>query len=137
MATDLSEAPQSRKVERAGQVLQVKDVRLFGIGGGKLALELTFGGDVTGHIYFVGTPRYDAGTNELFVPDLDDDVGSKNTLVSGVEWVKHDEIRDFFRNNARWSSGRRRREGATREGLTAIREWRKIVSRGEQVQGGR
>lgn len=106
LATDLLRKHlKGRKVERSGQKLQVKDVRLFGIGGGKLALELTFGGDVAGHIYFVGTPRYDAGTNELFVPDLDYDVGSKSMLVSGVEWVKHDEIRNFFRDNARWSIG--------------------------------
>ena len=57
-----------RKIERAGRTMEVKDLRLFGIGGGKLALELRFGGDVSGHVYFVGTPRYDVGTNELFVP---------------------------------------------------------------------
>jgi hypothetical protein len=94
-----------RTVERAGRKLEVKDVRLFGIGGGKLALELHFSGDVRGHVYFVGTPRYDAGTNELFVPDLDYDVGSGNLLVSGFEWLKHDDVRDFFRQQARWSIG--------------------------------
>lgn len=94
-----------RKVERAGRTMEVRDVRLFGIGGGKLALELRFGGDVSGNVYFVGTPRYDAGTNELFVPDLEYDVGSKNVLVSGVEWLKHDDVRDFFRQQARWSIG--------------------------------
>ncbi|MGK2962060.1 MAG: DUF4403 family protein [Gemmatimonadaceae bacterium] len=106
LATDLLRKHlKGRKIERAGQTLQVRDVRLFGIGGGRLALELRFGGDVAGHIYFVGTPRYDASTNELFVPDLDYDVGSRSLLVSGVEWVKHDEIRNFFRDNARWSVG--------------------------------
>jgi hypothetical protein len=94
-----------RKIQRAGQTVEVKDLRLFGIGGGKLALELRFAGDVDGHVYLVGTPRYDAGTNELFVPDLDYDVGSKNLLVSGIEWLKHDEVRDFIRNEARWSIG--------------------------------
>ena len=94
-----------RRVQRAGQTMEVKDVRLFGIGGGKLALELRFGGDVSGNVYFVGTPRYDAGTNELFVPDLDYDVGSKSLLVSSVEWLKHDEVRDFIREQARWSVG--------------------------------
>lgn len=94
-----------RKVQRAGQTFEVKDVRLYGIGGGRLALELKFGGDVKGIVYLVGTPRYDAGTNEIFVPDLDYDVGSKNLLVSGVEWVKHDEVRDFIRSQARWSVG--------------------------------
>lgn len=106
LATDLLRKHlKGRKIERAGQTLQVRDVRLFGIGGGKLALELRFGGDVAGHIYFVGTPRYDAGANELFVPDLDYDIGSRNLLVSGVEWVRHDEVRNFFRDNARWSVG--------------------------------
>ena len=94
-----------RTIQRAGQTMQVKDVRLFGIGGGKLALELRFGGDVSGNVYFVGTPRYDAGTNELFVPDLDYDVGSKSLLVSSVEWLKHDDVRDFIRQQARWSVG--------------------------------
>ena len=94
-----------RTVQRAGQTLQVKDVRLYGIGGGRLALELRFGGDVAGIVYLVGTPRYDPGTNEIFVPDLDYDVGSRNLLVSGVEWVKHDEVRDFIRSQARWSVG--------------------------------
>lgn len=94
-----------RKVERGGQTLEVKDLRLFGIGGGKLALELRFGGAASGHIYFVGTPRYDSEANELFIPDLDYDVGSKSLLVSGVEWVKHDDVREFFRTQARWSVG--------------------------------
>ena len=94
-----------KKFERAGQSLVVKDVRLFGIGGGKLALELSFGGRASGHVYLVGTPRYDPGTNELFVPDLEYDVGSANLLVSGVEWVKHADVRDFLRSQARWSIG--------------------------------
>ncbi len=94
-----------KKVQRAGQTLEVEDVRLFGIGGGKLALELRFKGATKGQIYFVGTPRYDAKTNELFVPDLDYDVGSANRLVSGLEWVKHDDVREFFRRRARWSVG--------------------------------
>ena len=94
-----------KKIERSGQELVIKDVRLFGIGGGKLALELRFTGAAAGHVYFVGTPKYDLASNELFVPDLEYDVGSKNLLVSGVEWVKHDEVRDFFRSQARWSVG--------------------------------
>ena len=106
IATDLLQRHlRGKRVERSGQTLEVRDVRLFGIGGGKLALELKFGGAASGHIYFVGTPRYDAGTNELFIPDLDYDVGSKSLLVSSVEWVKHDDVREFFRSQARWSVG--------------------------------
>lgn len=94
-----------KKIDRAGQTLVVSEVRLFGIGGGKLALELRFKGAANGRIYFVGTPRYDVATNELFVPDLDYDVGSQNLLVRGLEWVKHDDVRGFVRGRARWSVG--------------------------------
>ncbi|HVF41209.1 MAG TPA: DUF4403 family protein [Gemmatimonadaceae bacterium] len=107
----LAKQLRGKKVQRAGQTLEVEDVRLFGIGGGKLALELRFKGASKGHIYFVGTPRYDAGTNELFVPDLDYDVGSANLLVSGFEWVKHDDVREFFRRQARWSVGNIMQQG--------------------------
>lgn len=92
-------------VEGKGQTLVVKDVRLFGIGGGKLALELNFRGTVSGRIYFIGTPRYNPRTNELFVPDLDYDAGSANLLVSGFEWLKHDDVRDYFREHAQWPVG--------------------------------
>ena len=107
----LSNQLKGKKVQRAGQTLEVKGVRLFGIGGGKLALELRFSGAVDGKIYFIGTPSYDVRTNELFVPDLDYDVGSANALVSGFEWVRHAEVREFFRRQARWSVGNVMRTG--------------------------
>jgi hypothetical protein len=94
-----------KKVERGGQKLEIKDARLFGIGGEKVAMEVQFKGNASGRIFLVGTPRYDPGTNELYVPDLDYDAGTNALLVRGLEWVKHDDIRDFIRANARWSVG--------------------------------
>ncbi len=94
-----------KKFTRAGQTLEVRDARLFGIGGGKLALELRFKGAANGHVYLVGTPRYDVASNELYVPDLDYDIGSTALLVRGLEWVKHDDVREFITKNARWSVG--------------------------------
>ena len=101
----LEKALVGKIVEGKGQTLVVRHVRLFGIGGERLALELEFRGTVAGRIYFIGTPKYSAATNELFVPDLDYDAGSANLLVSGFEWLKHDEVRDYFRKNARWPVG--------------------------------
>ena len=94
-----------KKFERAGQIFEVQDVRLYGIGGGKLALELLFKGGANGRIYLVGTPRYDVATNELYVPDLEYDIGSRNLLVRGLEWITHDDVRDFVRGQARWPVG--------------------------------
>lgn len=103
LASDLLKKQLAGKIiEGKGQSLVVKDVRLFGIGGGKLALEVDFRGTVSGRIYFIGTPRYNPATKELFVPDLDYDAGSANLLVKGFEWVKHDDVRDYFRHHAQW-----------------------------------
>jgi hypothetical protein len=106
LATSLLEKHIVGKViERGGQKLEIRIARLFGIGGEKVALELQFRGNVSGRIYLVGTPRYDPGTNELYVPDLDYDAGTNALLVQGLEWVKHNDVRDFIRTNARWSVG--------------------------------
>jgi hypothetical protein len=94
-----------QKFTRAGQTLEIRDARLFGIGGGKVALELRFKGAANGHVYLVGTPRYDVASNELYVPDLDYDIGSTALLVRGLEWVKHGDVRDFITKNARWPVG--------------------------------
>lgn len=94
-----------RKFEKAGQSFEVKNVRLYGIGGGKVAMELNFKGAANGRIYLVGTPRYDVATNELYVPDLEYDVGSIPLLAQGLEWMKHDDARDFIRSQARWAVG--------------------------------
>jgi hypothetical protein len=103
LASDLlKKALVGKIIEGKGQTLVVKDVRLFGIGGGKLALQVDFRGTVAGRIYFIGTPRYNPATKELFVPDLDYDVGSANMLVSSFEWLKHDDVRDYFRGHAQW-----------------------------------
>ncbi len=101
----LEKALVGKIVEGKGQTLVVRHLRLFGIGGGRLALELEFRGTAAGRIYFIGTPKYNSATNELFVPDLDYDAGSANLLVRSFEWLKHDEVRDYFRKNARWSVG--------------------------------
>lgn len=106
LATDLlRKAIVGKTFTRAGQSLEIREARIFGIGGGKLALELRFKGAANGHVYLVGTPRYDAASNELYVPDLDYDVGSTALLVQGLEWVKHDDVRDFITKNARWPVG--------------------------------
>ena len=106
LATDLLEKHIVGKTfERGGQKLEISQARLFGIGSEKVALELRFKGNVKGSIFLVGTPRYDPGTNELYVPDLDYDAGTNALLVRGLEWVKHNDVRDFIRENARWSVG--------------------------------
>jgi hypothetical protein len=92
-----------REFVQAGRRLTVEDVEVTGIGGGRIALGLTFGGAVRGRLYFTGTPALDREARELRVPDLDVDIGSANLLVQGLDWLKGQEMRDFLRDRARVS----------------------------------
>jgi hypothetical protein len=101
----LTKETRGKTISAGGQKMTLSYVRVSGIGGGRLALEIHFKGDVTGQIYFVGTPRYDLATDQLTVPDLDFDVATANVLASGYEWIQHSDIRDTFRERARWPVG--------------------------------
>jgi hypothetical protein len=94
-----------RRIQAAGHNLRIRNLRLSGIGSGRLALEVLIDGSTTGRLFFVGTPHYDAATNEVYVPDLDFDVNTSHMLVSGLDWLRHDEFRRFLRERARFAVG--------------------------------
>ena len=101
----LTEELQGEKIGKGGRSVEVRTVRMFGLGGGKVALEIGFAGAARGHIFFVGTPHYDYAGDRLYVPDLDYDVASANMLVRGLAWLKHDDLRNYLRTKARWPVG--------------------------------
>jgi hypothetical protein len=101
----LTEELHGQKVKKGGHKITVVRARMFGVGGNKIALEVEFRGSASGRIYFVGTPHYDAASDRLYVPDLDFDVGTEHVLVRGLEWLQHDELRDYLRDKARWPVG--------------------------------
>jgi hypothetical protein len=92
-----------RTFQQAGRSLQVEDIEVIGIGGGRVALGVTVRGAVRGRLYFTGTPHLDREQRELRVPDLEVDIGSANLLVQGLEWLKGKEMRNFLRARARVS----------------------------------
>ncbi len=92
-----------RKFEQSGRKLRIEAVDVMGIGGGRVALGITLQGAVHGRIWFTGTPALDRERRELYVPDLDVDVGTANLLVRGFEWLKGEEMRNFLRARARVS----------------------------------
>ncbi len=49
-------------------------------------------GAVSGDAYFVGTPSVDTVLRVLTVPDLDFDVATANSLVSGLAWLKKGDL---------------------------------------------
>jgi hypothetical protein len=104
MSAVLSQKLRNMKVRAGGGELIVKRITVFGVGRGRLALGLEFGGTAQGRVWFQGTPRYDVATGILKVPDLDFDATSADLLVQGVAWLKGDDIREFLRTQATFST---------------------------------
>ena len=98
----LTEILAGRTLEQPEGTLTLERIRALGIGGGKVALDVYFGGDARGHIYLVGTPEIDPATDQIHVPDLSFDVETRNLLLQGYAWVAREDILEFFRERARW-----------------------------------
>lgn len=91
-----------KRIERGERHFIIEDVTLSGIGAGRVALGVRFGGSMSGRVYLTGTPRYDAAMDQLLVPDLDFDLRSSSTLVRSLAWLKDDAIVGFLRERARF-----------------------------------
>ncbi|MGQ0641116.1 MAG: DUF4403 family protein [Gemmatimonadaceae bacterium] len=105
-----------RSIDVSGRRIRVDYAELSGIGAGRVALGVRFGGTVNGTVYLTGTPQLDTLTRQVHVPDLEYDVGSARLLVRGVEWVRGVNVRDFLRAQARIP------DSEALEGLRALAE---------------
>jgi hypothetical protein len=92
---------QDREVDLGGRLVQIRELSLQGIGGGRVALEVDFAGTARGRIFLVGTPELDTERGEIHVPDLDFDLQTRNVLVGGLAWLAHDRLVAFLRERAR------------------------------------
>ena len=98
----LDERLAGQTLEASGHTLRIDGLALSGIGGRRVALEVDIGGAANGRVYLVGTPAYDEVQHNVHVPDLEFDVATLNVLVGGLDWLAHDELVLFLRENARW-----------------------------------
>jgi len=88
--------------EVGGRLLRFESIRVYGIGGGKLALEVGISGDLNGRVFLTGTPTIDSGASRISIPDLDLDVASENALFGFVPDLAARAFRDFLRERASW-----------------------------------
>ncbi|MBL8981239.1 MAG: DUF4403 family protein [Gemmatimonadetes bacterium] len=111
--TMLRRALRQKRIERGNRHVIIEDVELTGIGAGRVALGVRFGGSMRGRFFVIGTPQYDPALDQLVVPDLDFDLRTTDRLVRSVAWLKDDEILAFLRQRARFP---------VEEGLDRLRE---------------
>ena len=91
-----------RTFEYEGRALKLDTLRVFGIGGGHLAVELLVSGDVAARLFLVGTAEVEPVTGRIYVPDLDFDVATRNIVLAAVSWIRANDLRDILREQARW-----------------------------------
>jgi hypothetical protein len=91
-----------KRIRRGARWITIRDARLSGIGGGRVALAIRFDGAASGTVYLVGTPQFDPETRQLYVPDLAYDVSSSDLLVRGLEWMRRDDVQGLIRTRARF-----------------------------------
>lgn len=91
-----------RTFTRFGRKVSIAYVRCYGLGDGRLVVGVEFSGSLRGEGYLVGTPKFDASSNMLYVPDLNFDVATSDRLVQGVAWLKREDVIDQLREIARF-----------------------------------
>jgi hypothetical protein len=92
------------EVELGNRVLLIRSLRVYGIGGGLLTLEIQLDGDVAGRLYLTGTPYIDPATGSISIPDLEFDEATRRELFPFFPDLAARPLRDFLRSRAVWPS---------------------------------
>jgi hypothetical protein len=98
----LREQVAGRTLDFDGRSIRIDSLRVYGIGGGRLAMAVDLSGAVGGRVFLTGRPVIDPVTREISVPDLDFDVATRDVLLSTVAWLAGPTLREELRARARW-----------------------------------
>jgi hypothetical protein len=67
----------------------------------RVALTVSFTGDATGALRFVGTPGFDVAHENIVVADLDYDLTTDSQVINAYSWLRSDALLLLFRKSAR------------------------------------
>lgn len=90
------------ELEHEGRRVTVDSLRVFGIGGGRVALDVVVSGDLSARLYFTGTPALDPVSQVISVPDVDFDVATQDVVLAAASWLRQQGLRQLLRERAQW-----------------------------------
>jgi hypothetical protein len=93
------------RIKVARQRLVLDSLHLIGVGDGRVAVGLAVHGSATGVLYAVGHPAYDTASAELYMPDLEYDVGTRDLLTGTLAWLAGGAVEEFLRTRVRIKLG--------------------------------
>ncbi|HET9041047.1 MAG TPA: DUF4403 family protein [Gemmatimonadales bacterium] len=85
----------------ARQRLVLDSLHLIGVGDGRVAVGLAVHGSARGVLYAVGHPAYDTTTAELYMPDLEYDVRTRDLMTGTLAWLAGGPVEEFLRTKVR------------------------------------
>jgi hypothetical protein len=83
------------------QRIVVDSLHLLGVGDGRVAVGLAVTGSVDGVLYAIGRPALDTTRTELYLRDVEYDVGTRDLLTGTLAWLAGGPVEDFLRTRAR------------------------------------
>ncbi|MBH0202589.1 MAG: DUF4403 family protein [Nitrospira sp.] len=96
LSQSLAARLKGKRVAVKGDFIQIADAAILGRGGNQVVLRIAFGGDATGHLYFVGKPEMNILTQSVQIGGLRLDHDSEQFLAkSGPDWLAHSSIREL------------------------------------------
>jgi hypothetical protein len=98
----LQQALGGTEVDGMGRRVQLDSLRVFGVGGGRLALEVLISGDAQARLFLTGTPRLVSDEERVWVPDLDFDIHTRDVVIAAASWLGSERLRAFLQERATW-----------------------------------
>ncbi|UVT16926.1 MAG: DUF4403 family protein [Nitrospira sp.] len=96
LSRSLAARLKGKRVAMKGDFVQIADAAILGRGGNQVALRITFDGDATGHLYFVGKPEMNILTQSIQIGGLRLDPDSEQFLSkNGPDWLGY-SVRDLI-----------------------------------------
>jgi hypothetical protein len=97
----IAQALVSTRHDLAGHTVTITGANVYGAGG-LAVMKLDLVGDITGSVYLVGKPAYDAATQMLYVKDLDFSLETRHAIANVADWLNHEGFRRTIARQARW-----------------------------------
>jgi Domain of unknown function (DUF4403) len=101
LSQSLAARLKGKRVSVKGDFIQITDAAILGRGGNQVVLRIAFGGDATGHLYFVGKPEINMLTQSAQIGGLRLDHDSEQFLTkNGPDWLAHSSMRELVMGEA-------------------------------------
>ena len=98
----LTSVMEATEFEGVGRRISIDRIRVSGLGANRIGVEVGISGDVSGRLYFVGTPAFSRDSLTVSLPDLSMTVATSDLLVAGASWILDSGLEALLRDRARW-----------------------------------